>query len=107
MDNIQEDIDKSLAKIDVLMKKIQNYKKDNNISHISHISIDSNDLYDKNYINYIVENARKLDNTKRDNTKLDNAKLDYIKKYNYICVLGISVLITSGLFLYILNQFFI
>ena len=100
MDNIQEDIDKSLAKIDVLMKKIQNYKKDNNISHISrisHISIDSNDLYDKNYINYIVENARKL----------DNAKLDYIKKYNYICVLGISVLITSGLFLYILNQFFI
>jgi hypothetical protein len=103
MDNIQEDIDKSLARIDVLMKKIQNYKKDNNISHISHIShisIDSNDLYDKNYINYIVENARKLD-------KLDYAKLDYIKKYNYICVLGISVLITSGLFIYILNQFFI
>lgn len=109
IEGIQGDLNKSLSRIDFLMKEIQSYKKQNNICDISiksHI-----DNLDSNYIHNIVDKARKNDKNKQsDIQKYDIQKNDIAKnliKYNYICVLGISLLITSGFFIYTLTQLFI
>jgi len=100
IEDIQGDLKNSLARIDFLMKEIQSYKKQNNICDISiksHI-----DNLDSNYIHNIVDKARQYDKKQ----KTDIPKND-IQKNNYFCILGISILITSGFFLYTLTQFFI
>lgn len=109
IEGIQGDLNKSLARIDFLMKEIQSYKKQNNICDISiksHI-----DNLDSNYIHNIVDKARKNDKNKQsDIQKYDIQKYDIAKnliKYNYICLLYVSILFTISFFIYILNNVFI
>lgn len=92
IEDIQGDLKKSLARIDFLMKEIQSYKKQNNICDISI----------KSHIHNTVDKARQYDK----NQKNDIQKYD-IQKYNYFCILGMSILITSGFFIYTLTQLFI
>lgn len=107
MEDVQRDIDKSLAKIDNLMQELQHYKKkyekDNNINYISITPyIDASILDNKNNnIEKIVNKTYEIETNNTNasiNTHMPN------KYYNSYILLGLCTIINAGFVIYTINS---